>query len=458
MIDPKDIVYVNNLLNNTQYFINKYEYTKDTSAIKRLIDLKIHRLTPPSTVKIQPTKVDIDITIRSEPVTPKVSITVEEFINIASTNEFIQQYLRSIQWVLQTKRNFYNSRIKSIHDEYGCIVDRIRQLNIVDTSIKINDIVDVTSLLTEYVYIKDIIQRLDNIVVNEATLRRNLNSIIEDPEYGINSIVGRDDIKRVLVGMIYSFANKPQVFFDTFNNIAIYGPSGVGKTRLGQVISFILSKSYILVKENFLVKTRSDLVSQWLGGTAIKTRSLLYTALESVLFIDEAYQLTVVGRDGGSGRDYGQESIGEILTFLDRYRGKCVLIVSGYQREMEEFMRSNEGLPRRFLYTMVLNPYSIDELTMILVKTLSKYYSFDSDMVNYIYSIIDMLHKYSPATFDKQAGDILNLSTFILRKISSSYQYRWDHSKKDRIVILVEAFNEYLQHYKRLPISLTSTL
>jgi protein involved in ribonucleotide reduction len=438
-VDNRDIVYVNRLLSNIQYYLNIYDIKKDVGIIRQLI--------LPVQVSMQPRPIQI----RTEPTKSTISITLDEFISVINDNNFIQRYLESIRYIIRWKREFYTHRINVIYDEYGRIIERINQLNINDISIKINDIVDVTSLLTEYIYIYDIIQRLDNIVVNEQTLRKNLNDIIGNPEYGINSIVGRDDVKRTLVGILYSFANKPQLFIDTFNNIALYGPSGVGKTRLGQVISFILSKSYILVKDNFLVKSRSDLVSQWIGGTAIKTRSLLYSSLESVLFIDEAYQL--VTSTTGTGHDYGQESIGEILTFLDKYKGKCVIIVSGYQKEMEDFMKSNEGLPRRFLYTMILNPYTVEELTIILIRTISKYYPIDHNTSSYIHDIMDKLYNHDPKVFDKQAGDILNLSTFILRKISSSYRYRWDH-EKDRIVILLEAFNEYLQQYKHIPISL----
>lgn len=438
-VDNRDVVYVNKLLSNTRYYLNIYNHKKDVDIIRQLMI--------PTQISMKEQR---PIQIRTEPTKSTISITLDEFISVINDNTFIQRYLESIRYITRWKREFYTHRINVIHDEYGRIVERIGQLNINDTSIKVNDIVDITSLLTEYIYIYDIIQRLDNIIVNEQTLRKNLNDIIVNPEYGINSIVGRDDIKRTLVGMLYSFANKPQLFIDTFNNIALYGPSGVGKTRLGQVISFILSKSYILVKDNFLVKSRSDLVSQWIGGTAIKTRSLLYSSLESVLFIDEAYQLITTG---GIGHDYGQESIGEILTFLDKYKGKCVIILSGYQKEMEEFMKSNEGLPRRFLYIMILNPYTIEELTTILIRIISKYYPIDHNTSSYIHDIMDKLYNYNPKVFDKQAGDILNLSTFILRKISSSYRYRWDHDK-DRVVILLDAFNEYLQQYKHIPISL----
>jgi len=97
---------------------------------------------------------------------------------------------------------------------------------------------------------------------------------------------------------------------------------------------------------------RAELVGGYVGQTAIRTKHICQKALGGVLFIDEAYSLDV------DGRDYGQEAIETILTFMEEHRGKIVVIVAGYPEEMEKFLDSNPGLRSRFDTAIQFEDYS----------------------------------------------------------------------------------------------------
>jgi hypothetical protein len=158
----------------------------------------------------------------------------------------------------------------------------------------------------------------------------------------------RDNVKQAIADMVYSFSNNWSQFVTGYVNWYITGPAGSGKTTIAKSIGPILASMGILVFGNFFVESRATLVGQYTGQTAIKTRSKLIRALESVMFIDEAY---AVAKGGGQERfdAFGREALDEIVGFLDKHQGEMSVIVAGYKCDMEEyFMKANEGLTRRF--------------------------------------------------------------------------------------------------------------
>jgi hypothetical protein len=108
--------------------------------------------------------------------------------------------------------------------------------------------------------------------------------------------------------------------------------------------------------------TRADLVAGFLGQTALKTREKIKEAMEGVLFVDEAYALKQRGDDS-----FGQEAIDTILEAMSAYNGKFAVIVAGYPREMEGFMRSNSGFRSRFSNDFMLEDYTAAELRDIFL-------------------------------------------------------------------------------------------
>lgn len=221
-------------------------------------------------------------------------------------------------------------------------------------------------------------------------------------------------------------------------------------TRLAQVIGYAFSKAGILATDNVKIVTRTELIGQYIGQTAPQTRSVLLETLEGVLFIDEAYQLTQCPEDKVGSKDFGSESVTEIVNFLDKYIGMSIVIVAGYEGVMTRcFMTFNEGLPRRFPYRYILSPYPDEELTDILISNLKRKIpgdvKIDDATSNFLYSMVVKIRTELPDAFKNQAGDMLNLSAYLNKAITSSFKIKWKNGDlANNIPILLSGFDDFL--------------
>ena len=135
-----------------------------------------------------------------------------------------------------------------------------------------------------------------------------------------------------------------------------------------------------IVKKGHLVETdRSGLIAEYVGQTAVKTNAVVDSALNGILFIDEAYALL----DGKGG--YGDEAIATLLKRMEDDRDRLVVIVAGYTNEMKKFVDSNPGLQSRFTRYINFPDYSADELFDIFMMRVNKYsYKLDDDAEEYL--------------------------------------------------------------------------
>ena len=138
------------------------------------------------------------------------------------------------------------------------------------------------------------------------------------------------------------------------------GNPGTGKTTIARILAGIY-KDLGVVKGGQLVETdRSGLVAEYVGQTAPKTNAIIDKALDGILFIDEAYSLVQ-----GSENDYGNEAIATLLKRMEDDRDRLIVILAGYDGEMQQFIDSNPGLQSRFNRYIHFNDYSADELLEI---------------------------------------------------------------------------------------------
>ena len=144
-------------------------------------------------------------------------------------------------------------------------------------------------------------------------------------------------------------------------HMSFTGRPGTGKTTVAEKMSQILHRLGYLRKGHVVTVTRDDLVGQYVGHTAPKTREMIKRAQGGVLFIDEAYYLYKPGNE----RDYGSEAIEILLQDMERQRGDFVVIFAGYKQEMETFYESNPGLKSRVSHHIDFPDYSNDELMAI---------------------------------------------------------------------------------------------
>ena len=141
------------------------------------------------------------------------------------------------------------------------------------------------------------------------------------------------------------------------------GPPGTGKTTVARILGRIFAALGLLARPDVVEAQRADLVGQHLGATAIKTNELIDRALGGVLFIDEAYSLVNSGYTGGDA--FGTEAVQTLLKRAEDDRDRLVIILAGYEREMDRFLATNPGLASRFNQRIAFPSYTPEELTAI---------------------------------------------------------------------------------------------
>lgn len=159
-------------------------------------------------------------------------------------------------------------------------------------------------------------------------------------------------------------------------HMSFTGPPGTGKTTVAMRMAEILHRLGYVAKGHLVTVTRDDLVGQYIGHTAPKTREVLKRAMGGVLFIDEAYYLYRPENE----RDYGQESIEILLQVMENQREDLVVVFAGYKDRMETFFQSNPGMGSRVAHHIDFPDYSLDELMLISDLMMAKqHYRFSDE-------------------------------------------------------------------------------
>src|SRR5207247_5493681 len=139
------------------------------------------------------------------------------------------------------------------------------------------------------------------------------------------------------------------------------GNPGTGKTTVAMRMAEVLKQLGYVRKGHLVAVTRDDMVGQFIGHTAPKTKEILKRAMGGVLFIDEAYYLYRQENE----RDYGQEAIEILLQVMENQREDRVVILAGHKDRMETFFQSNPGVSSRIAHHLDFPDYSLDELLAI---------------------------------------------------------------------------------------------
>ncbi|MBC8077569.1 MAG: CbbX protein [Chloroflexales bacterium] len=159
-------------------------------------------------------------------------------------------------------------------------------------------------------------------------------------------------------------------------HMSFTGRPGTGKTSVAMRMAKILHGLGYVRKGHLVVATRDDLVGQYVGHTAPKTKEILKRAMGGVLFIDEAYYLYRPENE----RDYGQEAIEMLLQVMENQRGDLVVILAGYKERMATFFQANPGFHSRIAHHVEFPDYSAHELMQIAELMLQQQmYHFDAD-------------------------------------------------------------------------------
>lgn len=159
-------------------------------------------------------------------------------------------------------------------------------------------------------------------------------------------------------------------------HMSFTGNPGTGKTTVALRMAEILHRLEYVREGHLVSVTRDDLVGQYIGHTAPKTKEVIKRAMGGVLFIDEAYYLYRPENE----RDYGQESIEILLQVMENNRDDLVVILAGYKDRMDRFFRSNPGMRSRIAHHLDFPDYTADELLAIAKLMLAELnYRFSPD-------------------------------------------------------------------------------
>ncbi len=234
-----------------------------------------------------------------------------------------------------------------------------------------------------------------------ASVQSNVEERIENILRELDNLIGLTEVKK-LVREIYAFIEiqkrrekerlntEPMVLHMIFK-----GNPGTGKTTVARIMGKVFREMGVLSRGHLIEVERADLVGEYIGHTAQKTREQLKKAYGGILFIDEAYSLA-----RGGEKDFGKEAIDCMVKAMEDHKDELILILAGYQKEMEKFMQTNPGLRSRFPIHIDFLDYNRQELLQIAEQLcVKRQYHLNSQAKTALLSLLNPPEKNSDDNF-----------------------------------------------------------
>lgn len=216
------------------------------------------------------------------------------------------------------------------------------------------------------------------------------------------------------------------------HHLVFTGPPGTGKTTIARVVAKIYCGLGLLKKENIKEVHRADLIGQHIGETEFKTNAIIDSALDGVLFLDEAYALVATG----AKNDFGLVAIDTLLARMENDRDRLVVIIAGYRADLDRFLDTNQGLRSRFTRTIDFPSYQPPELIEIAnfmaKKRDSVFEPAALDDLEALFAHLANTSKPDSAGVERRGLDIAGNGRFVrnvVEKSEEEREFRLDHSE-----------------------------
>jgi len=196
--------------------------------------------------------------------------------------------------------------------------------------------------------------------------KTNTHHLFAEFEEQLNAMVGMEQVKAIvyeIYALLHISRMRQEMGLSQSSHVyhmIFKGNPGTGKTTIARIVAKLFQKMGVLSKGHLIEVERADLVGEYIGHTAQKTRDLIKKAMGGVLFIDEAYSLA-----RGGEKDFGKEAIDTLVKHMEDSKNQFILILAGYPYEIEQFLLTNPGLPSRFPLIIDFPDYSTDQLMEI---------------------------------------------------------------------------------------------
>lgn len=259
---------------------------------------------------------------------------------------------------------------------------------------------------------------------------------IDEILHELDNLIGLSEVKKI-VREIYAFIEiqrrREQEKLNTeplVLHMIFKGNPGTGKTTVARIMSKFFCEIGVLTRGHLIEVERADLVGEYIGHTAQKTREQLKKAYGGILFIDEAYSLA-----RGGEKDFGKESIDVLVKAMEDHKNELILILAGYQKEMEGFLETNPGLRSRFPIHIDFPDYSQQELLRIAERMfLTRQYSLSPDTQSVLLKLLSS-HQNSVSENFGNARTVRNIIEKAIRRQAVRLMTKASTTRQELMII-----------------------
>lgn len=263
-------------------------------------------------------------------------------------------------------------------------------------------------------------------------------ALLQEAERQLAEFIGLDEVKNQVSRLKSSVAmelvrkQRGLTVAQRTHHLVFAGPPGTGKTTIARVVAKIYCGLGLLKRENIREVHRADLIGQHIGETEAKTNAIIDSALDGVLFLDEAYALVATG----AKNDFGLVAIDTLLARMENDRDRLVVIIAGYRADLDKFLDTNEGLRSRFTRNIDFPSYTPGELAEIAHKMAEQRDSvFEPAALGHMEALFSKLATESTPDangISRRSLDIAGNGRFvrnIVERSEEEREFRLDHSE-----------------------------